>query len=60
VRLEVAVEKARQRGMNAVVQDVAVPNFSVDSQYDYVMVSEVIEHIINPNALQCMLICRSS
>jgi len=48
VRLEVAVEKARQRGMNAVVQDVAVPNFSVDSQYDYVMVSEVIEHLINP------------
>lgn len=48
---EVAVEKACQRGMNAVVQDVTVPNFSVASQYDYVLVSEVIEHIINPEYL---------
>jgi methionine biosynthesis protein MetW len=45
---EVAVSLARERGVNASVADITAPDFSLDTVYDYIVMSEVIEHLAEP------------
>lgn len=46
-----AVEKARGSGINASVADASSPGFCIEGEYDYIIISEVIEHIPRPEDL---------
>ncbi|UCC94476.1 MAG: methyltransferase domain-containing protein [Candidatus Omnitrophota bacterium] len=43
-----AVEIARGEGIEASVADVSSPEFEVKKEYDYIIISEVLEHTHNP------------
>lgn len=44
----VAIDMARARGLNVEVGDVTAADFEVDGLYDTVLISEVLEHIAEP------------
>lgn len=44
----VAIEMARSRGLNVEVADVTSLDFQIDGQYDTVLISEVLEHLAEP------------
>ncbi|OGO54089.1 MAG: hypothetical protein A2Z32_13145 [Chloroflexi bacterium RBG_16_69_14] len=44
----VAVEMARSKGVDARVADIMAPDFAPDRTYDTVLISEVLEHIAEP------------
>ena len=44
----VAVEMARARGLDVSVADVTAPGFAIDGVYDTVLISEVLEHLPEP------------
>lgn len=46
-----AVEMARSKGVAAEKADVSAPDFRIDGVYDHIIISEVLEHIPNPEAL---------
>jgi methionine biosynthesis protein MetW len=46
-----AVAKAKAKGIQAKVADVSAPGFGIDGQYDYIILSEVLEHIAHPEDL---------
>ncbi len=46
-----AVEVAQSRGINAWVADITQNNFHLHKKYDYILISEVLEHIPSPEAL---------
>lgn len=46
-----AVAMAKQKGIDARKADASAPDFSVDSDYDHIIISEVLEHIPNPEEL---------
>jgi len=48
---EVAVARAREAGVKARVADASSPAFVLDRKYDYIIISEVLEHISNPEDL---------
>lgn len=48
---EVAVKRALADGVKARVADASSPGFSLDGPYDYIIISEVLEHIPNPEDL---------
>lgn len=48
---EVAIAKARETGVKARVADASAPGFALDRAYDYIIISEVLEHIPNPEDL---------
>jgi len=47
----VAVERAQAKGMRADVTDVTAPGFALAGTYDYIVISEVLEHISDPERL---------
>ena len=46
-----AVERARARGVVAQVADITLPDFQPSQQVDYILLSEVLEHLTDPEAL---------
>lgn len=48
---ERGVRMCAARGIRAKVADASAAGFSLDAAYDYIIVSEVLEHIPNPEAL---------
>lgn len=46
-----AIEIARQRGCNCEVADATVSDFRLTRKYDYIVLSEVLEHLPNPEQL---------
>jgi len=46
-----AIEIARAKGLNCQVADVMSPEFNLERDYDYIVVSEVLEHLHNPEVL---------
>ncbi|PKM98693.1 MAG: hypothetical protein CVU79_02220 [Elusimicrobia bacterium HGW-Elusimicrobia-3] len=46
-----AVNKALERGFSAKVADAASSDFKIEKVYDYIIISEVLEHIPNPEDL---------
>jgi methionine biosynthesis protein MetW len=50
-----AVRRARAKGVNSKVVDVTEPGFQLDGAYDYVILSEILEHIPNPEGLMLKL-----
>jgi len=48
---ETAVEKARKRGLDVLRGDVASEEFSEDRTFDYIIISEVLEHLSQPEDL---------
>lgn len=46
-----AVERARGSGVNASVADASSSGFEIKGEYDYIIISEVIEHIPRPEDL---------
>lgn len=44
----VAVEMAQRKGVDAKVADVMAPDFKLDRTYDTILISEVLEHIAEP------------
>ncbi len=48
---EKAVEKARARGIKVQVADISQPDFNIQDDYDYIILSEVIEHLAKPEEL---------
>lgn len=47
-----ALDFARQRGLDNLSQaDLSSPDFSVEGVYDYITITEVLEHITNPETL---------
>ncbi len=48
---EVAVQMAQEKGLHVQVCDVTAPEFQFDGTFDYIILSEVIEHIPDPEAL---------
>lgn len=44
----IALEKARKKGMRCMQADITRPGFEVPDQYDYIVITEVLEHILNP------------
>jgi methionine biosynthesis protein MetW len=48
---EEAVKMARNRGIEAFVADVASAQFQITKEYDYIIISELLEHIVNPEDL---------
>lgn len=45
---EVAVQKATQKGLDAYVLDITKDPFPFENKFDYVLASEVLEHVFNP------------
>jgi methionine biosynthesis protein MetW len=45
---ESGVKMAREKGMTASVADVSAEDFKIEKVYDYIIISEVLEHIPNP------------
>jgi 2-polyprenyl-3-methyl-5-hydroxy-6-metoxy-1,4-benzoquinol methylase len=43
-----AVEMARQKGINAVQGDITSSDFKLERTYDYIIISEVLEHLPKP------------
>jgi methionine biosynthesis protein MetW len=50
-----AVRRAREKGVNSQVVDVTEPEFQLDDIYDYIILSEILEHIPNPEGLMLKL-----
>jgi methionine biosynthesis protein MetW len=50
-----AVRRAREKGLNSKVVDVTEPEFQLDDIYDYIVLSEVLEHIANSEGLMLKL-----
>ncbi len=48
---EVAVALARAKGVDARVADVMAPDFQLDRTYDTILISEVLEHLAEPERL---------
>lgn len=48
---EVAVRMAQEKGLHVQVCDVTAPDFRFTDTFDYIILSEVIEHIPDPEAL---------
>jgi methionine biosynthesis protein MetW len=48
---EASVRLAKERGLAAIVADVMADEFSVDPDYDYIVVCELLEHISDPETL---------
>jgi 2-polyprenyl-3-methyl-5-hydroxy-6-metoxy-1,4-benzoquinol methylase len=48
---EKAVQLARQNGIRAEVADITQEGFQLSAQYDYIVISEVLEHLPNPEHL---------
>lgn len=46
-----AVAMAGEKGVDAVRADASAPEFEVDAVYDHIIISEVLEHIPNPEQL---------
>lgn len=46
-----AVDRTRSKGIDAAQADVSAEGFSVDGVYDHIIISEVLEHIPNPECL---------
>ncbi|MDT8286024.1 MAG: methionine biosynthesis protein MetW [Elusimicrobiales bacterium] len=46
-----AVATAVSRGINARQADASSPGFAIDKNYDYILISEVLEHIPSPEGL---------
>jgi methionine biosynthesis protein MetW len=46
-----AVGMARAKGVDASVADASSPDFRIDEDYDHIIISEVLEHIPNPEEL---------
>lgn len=46
-----AVEMARDSGIKASVADATAPSYAIQGEYDYIIISEVIEHIPRPEDL---------
>jgi methionine biosynthesis protein MetW len=46
-----AVKSAQLKGVNACVGDVTSEEFSLEKKYDYIILSEVIEHLSNPETI---------
>jgi methionine biosynthesis protein MetW len=46
-----AVEVARGKGIECQVVDVTSPSFDLEQDYDYIVISDVLEHLPNPEAL---------
>lgn len=44
----VAIEMAKARGLDVLVADVMAPSFTIDGTYDTVLISEVLEHLAEP------------
>lgn len=43
-----AIKVARSKGIEAFVADIGTPEFQITKEYDYIIISEVLEHISNP------------
>jgi methionine biosynthesis protein MetW len=50
-----AVRRAREKGVNSAVGDVTDAEFQLDDVYDYIVLSEILEHIPNPEELMLKL-----
>ncbi|NOZ06119.1 MAG: methyltransferase domain-containing protein [Chloroflexi bacterium] len=48
---EVAAQMAQEKGLHVQVCDVTAPDFRFDGTFDYIVISEVLEHIPDPEAL---------
>lgn len=46
-----AVQIAKKRGINAWVSDITQEQLNLDKKYDYILLSEVLEHIASPETL---------
>lgn len=46
-----AVEEQRKKGVRAEVKDISSPNFNLEEKFDYIVLSEIIEHLANPEKL---------
>jgi methionine biosynthesis protein MetW len=46
-----AVERARSRGVHAELADITLAEFHLAEVYDYIVLSEVLEHLVNPEDL---------
>jgi len=46
-----AVEMARHKGVRADQADASAPDFKIGGEYDHIIISEVLEHIPNPEEL---------
>lgn len=44
----VAIEMARARGLDVAIADITKPGFAIDGVYDTVLISEVLEHLPEP------------
>lgn len=45
---QIALDKAAAKGMQCAQADITNEGFTLDRSYDYIVVTEVLEHIINP------------
>jgi len=48
---EIAIKKASEKGVKCYKDDITSNNFKLTKNYDYIILSEVIEHIIKPEDL---------
>lgn len=48
---EKAVKMAKSKGLNCAVRDVVSPGFKPDKDYDYIVISELLEHVQIPENL---------
>ena len=46
-----AVKIARSKGLKAFVADISSPDFRITNEYDYIILSEVLEHVPNPEEI---------
>lgn len=46
-----AVEEQRKRGIKAEVKDISQPSFKLEEDFDYIIMSEIIEHLVYPERL---------
>ncbi|MFC1615493.1 class I SAM-dependent methyltransferase, partial [Patescibacteria group bacterium] len=46
-----AVEEQKKYGVKAEVNDLSSPDFSLKEDYDYIVLSEIIEHLVYPERL---------